>query len=79
MLSTVLTMPSGAYVIQVQALIETIEPQAALADKTYDADALLDCLDAMQARSSFPRNATLGISDACCLEECPRTKPSGGR
>ena len=44
-------------VTQAQALIETIEPQAVLADKAYDADALLDCIEAKQAKAVIPPKA----------------------
>ena len=44
-------------VTQAQALIDTIAPQAVLADKAYDADALLDCLDAKQAKAVIPPKA----------------------
>lgn len=44
-------------VIQAQALIETIESQAVLADEGYDADALLDCLGARKAKPVIPPKA----------------------
>ncbi len=44
-------------VTQARALIETVEPQAVLADKAYDANALLECIRAKQAKAVIPPTA----------------------
>ena len=44
-------------VTQAQALIDEIEPQAILADKAYDADALLGCIESKNAKAVIPPKA----------------------
>ena len=43
---------------QAQALIETIAPQAVLADEAYDANALLMCITNKKAKAVIPPTAT---------------------
>lgn len=43
---------------QAQALLETVTPAAVLADKAYDADALLACIANKQAKAVIPPTAT---------------------
>jgi len=45
-------------VTQAQALIETIEPDAVLADKAYDANSLLDCINDKNAKVVIPPTAS---------------------
>jgi transposase len=45
-------------VTQAQALIETVEPQAVLADKAYDANALLKSIGDKQAKAVIPPTAS---------------------
>lgn len=44
-------------VTQAQALIEQMQPAAVLADKAYDADALLACIDRKNAKAVIPPKA----------------------
>ena len=44
-------------VTQAQALLEEIEPEAVLADKAYDADALLSCIESKGAKAVIPPKA----------------------
>ena len=44
-------------VTQAQALIETVEPATVLADKAYDANALLACIANKQAQAVIPPRA----------------------
>ena len=43
---------------QAQALIETVEPDAVLADKAYDANALLKCIGDKMAKAVIPSTAS---------------------
>ena len=45
-------------VTQAQALIETVEPDAVLADKAYDANALLKCIGDKMAKAVIPSTAS---------------------
>lgn len=45
-------------VTQSLALIETVEPQAVLADKAYDAGYLLSCINDKNAKAVIPSHAT---------------------
>jgi transposase len=45
-------------VTQAQALIETVEPEAVLADKAYDANPLLKCISDKQAKAVIPPRAS---------------------
>ena len=45
-------------VAQAQALLETVVPAAVLADKAYDANALLACIANKQAKAVIPPKTT---------------------
>lgn len=45
-------------VTQAQALLDNVEPQAVLADKAYDANALIACINAKTAKIVIPSTAT---------------------
>ena len=51
-------------VTQAQALIETVEPQAVLADKAYDANALLECIGEKKAKAVIPPTAARKVQRA---------------
>jgi transposase len=44
-------------VTQAQSLIEQMQPEAVLADKAYDADALLVCIESKNAKAVIPSKA----------------------
>jgi transposase len=44
-------------VTQAQALIEQMQPEVVLADKAYDADALLACIESKNAKAVIPPKA----------------------
>ncbi len=44
-------------VTQAQALLEPIQPEAVVADKAFDADALLDCIKRKNAKAVIPPKA----------------------
>jgi transposase len=44
-------------VTQAQALIEQMQPEAVLADKAYDADVLLACIESKNAKAVIPPKA----------------------
>ena len=44
-------------VTQAQALLEDLKPEAVLADKAYDADALLACIESKGAKAVIPPKA----------------------
>jgi transposase len=54
----ILTAGQVNEVTQVQALLETMAPAAVLADKAYDANALLACIANKQAKAVIPPRAT---------------------
>ena len=44
-------------VTQAQALIEPIQPEAVVADKAYDADTVVDCIERKNAKAVIPPKA----------------------
>ncbi len=53
----ILTDGQAHEVTQGQALIEPIQPEAVVADKVYDADAVISCIERKNAKAVIPLKA----------------------